>query len=129
MRYSYITLAATIFLGIMFAWGIMTESYLLAVVGLVIALPVVYISKTKSREKGEVIEDELTSKVAKDSAMVAFVIVLPIIAILSVMLIIGGDSIGEWAEYAGYTLSLTTCAFVFVYIGAALIFNRRLVKE
>lgn len=129
ISWKWITLSATVFLAVMAACAAIYESYTLAVIGFGVAIPVVYISKTNAKKTGEVIEDELTWKISADSSLWTMMVALPILAITSIVLIIGNDSIGDWAESSGYTMSMTIMLIVLVYATVTMYKHRRMSGE
>lgn len=120
ITWKWVTIAATVFLACMTACAIIYESFALALIGFGISVPVVYISKTKAKSSGEVVEDELTWKISADSALTTIGLMLPAIAVLAIVLVIGSGSLGEWAEISGITMSMVVLAFGLMYTSISL---------
>lgn len=120
---------SVMFLAAMTAIAVLEQSFAIAFIGFGIAIPMTYISKTRSIAQGEMASDEMVWKVAGDASLLTVSILMPAFAIVSVALIIAGDSLGEWSEYVGFTLSFVVLAFGLMYMAISLYKGWRLGQE
>ena len=91
-------------------------------------MPAIYYAKTRAVKEGQIMDDEMTHRTAGESARISFAIMVPVMAVLSIILIYGGDDIGNRAESAGYTLSVAVMALVLVFTATAAPIRKKLVS-
>lgn len=129
ISWRYIQLIGIIFCGVMCACAALYGSILLAILGLGVGMPVIYFSGKTSKKMGETMEDERTLHISQSSSLTTCLILFPTLGILAVILIVLGDSIGEWASVSGMTISCVVLAFFVIYLSLYLLTDRGMEKN
>ena len=109
-------------LAIAIGWSIVAGNFIVAIIAVILALGASYLLRRVSRE---VTQDERTTLLYEKAAGATMRLILPIIAVASLILLALQDRVSDDVTLVAYVLAYTTCVMLLLHLGFYSYYNRK----
>jgi len=109
-------------LAIAIGWSIVAGNFIVAIIAVILALGASYLLRRVSRE---VTQDERTTLLYEKAAGATMRLILPIIAVASLILLALQDRVSDDVTLVAYVLAYTTCVLLLLHLGFYSYYNRK----
>jgi uncharacterized membrane protein len=109
-------------LAIAIGWSIVAGNFIVAIIAVILALGASYLLRRVSRE---VTKDERTTLLYEKAAGATMRLILPIIAVASLILLALQDRVSDDVTLVAYVLAYTTCVLLLLHLGFYSYYSRK----
>jgi len=109
-------------LAVSIGWSIIARNFIVAILAVILAIGASYLLRRASRE---VTKDERTTLLYEKAAGSTMRLILPIIAVASLILLALQDRVSDDVTLVAYVLAYTTCVMLLLHLGFYSYYNRK----